>query len=137
MRRLAFVLKLPPGELSKLAELQRKEELKRRVIGPPPPLFPKRRREMLSKCDPSARSEVQKIFEKEPFGELERLVTQTLLKAVHKNAKGMASIRFWAIDLETFSVAVKSGRRRSFSSLWKRHLLPSSRVFSSSSAIHF
>jgi hypothetical protein len=53
---------------------------------------------------------VQKIFEKEPFGELERLVTQTLLKAVHKNTKGMASIRFWTIDLETFSVAVEVGQ---------------------------
>jgi hypothetical protein len=41
---------------------------------------------------------------------LERLVTQTLLKAVHKNARGMASIRFWTIDLETFSVAVEVGQ---------------------------
>lgn len=80
--KIGEFLKLPHGELAKLAELQRRQELKRKVAPPPPPLFGECRRLILRKCSLESVAEVQTIFEKEPFGELERLVTQKLLDVV-------------------------------------------------------
>jgi len=77
--RMSEFLRLPPGELSKLADIQRQEDLKKRVTEPPQPLFKETRDLVLRKCDPEKRREVQRIFEKEPFGEFERLITQKLL----------------------------------------------------------
>jgi transcriptional regulator with XRE-family HTH domain len=76
--RMGDFLKLPSGELARLAEIQRGEEMRKRVE-PPRPLFQECRQVILSKCDPEHRSEIASIFEKQPFGELERLVTQKLL----------------------------------------------------------
>ena len=72
-------LKLPSGELSKLADLQREEELKRRLEGPLTPLFKEVRELILRKCAPHKEKQIRAILEKQPFGELERLVTQKLL----------------------------------------------------------
>jgi transcriptional regulator with XRE-family HTH domain len=80
-------LKLPNGRLSRLVELQRKEELKRKVVDPPAPLFQEVRKLILRKCAPEKREEIGAIFEKQPFGELERLVTQKLLDVVKRLAK--------------------------------------------------
>jgi transcriptional regulator with XRE-family HTH domain len=77
--RMGEFLKLPAGRLSKLADVQRQEELKKRVAEPPRPLFKECRELVLRKCEPERQKEVSRIFEKEPFGELERLVTQKLL----------------------------------------------------------
>jgi transcriptional regulator with XRE-family HTH domain len=80
-------LKLPSGELARLAELQRKQELKRELADEPTALFREVREVLLQKCDPDREAHVRAIFEKEPFGELERLVTHTLLDVV----KGVAT----------------------------------------------
>src|SRR6185436_9933307 len=85
--RLGKVLRLPSGELSKLAEVQRKEALRKKVAEPPRPLFKACRDLILRKCDRARRAEARRIFEKEPFGELERLVTQTLLDVAQGVAK--------------------------------------------------
>jgi transcriptional regulator with XRE-family HTH domain len=77
--RMGEFLKFPAGELARLAEVQRLEELKKRVAEPPAPLFKECRELVLRKCDPERQMEVRRIFAKEPFGELERLVTQKLL----------------------------------------------------------
>jgi len=77
--RMGEFLRLPPGELSKLAAVQRQEDLKKRVSEPPRPLFQETRELVLRKCEPERRKEVRRIFEKEPFGEFERLITQKLL----------------------------------------------------------
>jgi len=79
-------LKLQPGELSKLAALQRREELKKKIADPPSPLFKDFRELILRKCDAHKRKQIRGIFEKEPFGALERLITQKLLDV----AKGIA-----------------------------------------------
>jgi transcriptional regulator with XRE-family HTH domain len=79
-------LKLPRGELARLADLQRKQELKKELAPEPAPLFREVREVLLRKCDADTVPQVRAIFEKEPFGELERLVTQTLLDVV----KGVA-----------------------------------------------
>jgi transcriptional regulator with XRE-family HTH domain len=85
--KMGGFLKLPSGELSKLADLQRKEELKKRVAEPPRPLFKEVRELVLRKCDAARRGEVLRIFEKEPFGEFERLVTQKLLDVAQSVAR--------------------------------------------------
>jgi transcriptional regulator with XRE-family HTH domain len=85
--RIESFLKLPGGELSRLAEAQRQQELKKRVMAPPEPLFPKFRSLVLRKCIARSRVRVRAIVEKEPFGELERLVTQKLLDV----ARGVAN----------------------------------------------
>lgn len=85
--KIAKFLNFPAGKLSELAGLQRKEELKRTLVDPPPPLLKDVREIILRKCAPQNRKQVQAIFEKQPFGELERLVTQKLLDMVKGVAK--------------------------------------------------
>lgn len=84
--RMGEFLRLPAGELSKLAEIQRHEQLKKRVAEPPRPLFKECRELILRKCDPERQRELRRIIEKDPFGELERLVTKTLVEV----AQGVA-----------------------------------------------
>jgi transcriptional regulator with XRE-family HTH domain len=85
--KIGRVLRLPTHELSNLADLQRKEELRKKVAEPPRPLFKECRELILRKCDPARQKELRRIFEKEPFGELERLVTQKLLDVAQGVAK--------------------------------------------------
>jgi len=80
-------LKLPTGDLSKLADLQRTQELKRRFEQPSGPLFGEVRELVLRKCKPDKEKELRQIFEKEPFGEIERIVTQKLLDVTKGIAK--------------------------------------------------
>src|SRR5713226_2862235 len=85
--KMSKFLKLPSGKLSKLAEYQRKEALKKHLGDPPRPLFKEVRALILRKCAPDKKEQVAAIFEKQPFGELERLVTQKLLDVVKRVAK--------------------------------------------------
>jgi len=80
-------LGLPHGELSMLAGLQRKEALQKRLGDPLTPLFKEVRELILRKCPPDNEPHIRTIFEKQPFGELERLVTQKLLEVVQRVAK--------------------------------------------------
>src|ERR1700756_3562269 len=93
--KMAKFLKLPSDRLSKLAELQRVEELKRDLAGPPAPMFRETRELILRKCVPDKRDQVRGIFEKQPFGELERLVTQKLLDVIKKVAKEELNSETW------------------------------------------
>jgi transcriptional regulator with XRE-family HTH domain len=85
--KMGKFLRLPKGELSKLADLQRQEDLKKRVAEPPAPLFRDCRELILRKCELDRRTEIRRIFEKEPFGALERLVTQKLLDVAKRVAR--------------------------------------------------
>ena len=93
--RFSQFLKLPGGELARLAELQRAEELKKKVAEPPAPLFKECRDLILRKCDPERRLEVGWIFEKDTFGELERLVTQTILDVAQGIARDELRSEEW------------------------------------------
>jgi len=93
--RMDKFLKLPSGELAKLADLQRKEELKRELGDEPAPLFHEVRELILRKCNPERQKHVRAIFEKQPFGELERLITQTLLDVVKRVAKDELENDYW------------------------------------------
>jgi hypothetical protein len=76
--------------------LQRKEELRKKVAADPPrPLFKECRELILGKCDSGRRKEVRRIFTKEPFGELERLVTQKLLDVAQGVAKDELQSEEW------------------------------------------
>lgn len=93
--KMSRLLKLPPGKLSKLADLQRKDEFKKSLSDPPTPLFREVRELILQKCSPSREGQIRTIFEKEPFGELERLVTQKLLDVVKRVAKEELESENW------------------------------------------
>ena len=93
--KMSRLLKLPPGKLSKLADVQRKEEIKKSLIDPPAPLFKEVRELILRKCSPPREAHVRAIFEKQPFGELERLVTQKLLDVVKRVAKEELESENW------------------------------------------
>lgn len=84
--RMDAFLEFPRGHLSSMVQAQRHEELKRKLAEPPSPLFREVRALIIRKCNPERRGQVREIFEKQAFGELERLVDQTLLDV----AKGVA-----------------------------------------------
>lgn len=77
--KMEKVLELPHGSLSELAELERRADLKKQLASPLPPLLKEFRDLVLRKCAPAQEAEMRAIFEREPFGELEHLVTQRLL----------------------------------------------------------
>ena len=89
------LLKLPTGELARLASVQRKEELKRGLAEEPAPLFHEVRELILRKCHPNKEAHLRAIFEKQPFGELERLVTKQLLGVVKGVAKEELGNEYW------------------------------------------
>lgn len=92
--KIGKFLKLPSGKLSRLADHQRKEELKKN-FDPPRPLFKEVRELILRKCAPGKENQIRVIFEKQPFGELERLVTQKLLDVVKRVAKDELANQTW------------------------------------------
>ena len=77
--RMNDFLKLPKGKLAAMVEAQRREELKKKLADPPAPLFKEVRELVVRKCKPQKQELIRDIFEKQAFGELERLVTQKLL----------------------------------------------------------
>ena len=85
--KISEFLKLPSSELSRLAALERVEKLKRELEVPPAPLFKDIRELILRKCTPEKREQIRGIFEKDPFGEFERLITQKLLDVVKRAAR--------------------------------------------------
>ena len=93
--KLGRFLKLPSGKLAGLADLQRKQELKKKIQVPPVPLFREVRDLLLEKCKREKRREISAIFEKEPFGELERLITQKLVEVVKTLAREELNRENW------------------------------------------
>ena len=93
--KMARFLKLPSGHLSRLADLQRKDELKRNLGDPPLPLLREVRELILRKCSLVRVNQIRAIFEKEPFGVLERLVTQKLVDVVKRVAKEELESEDW------------------------------------------
>jgi len=100
-------LKLPAGKLAKVADAQRKQELKRELGEEPAPLFREVRALILRKCAPKSVAGVRAIFEKQPFGELERLVTEKLLDVVKRVSQEQLANDDWLGEV------ARLGRRRS------------------------
>jgi transcriptional regulator with XRE-family HTH domain len=103
--KMGRYLRFPGGELAKLADHQRREELKRSLGGSPAPLFREVREMILVKCRRDNAKQIRAIFEKEPFGELEQLVTQKLLDVVKRVVHAELESETWLR-----SVARLSGR---------------------------
>ena len=101
--KMGKFLKLPSGKLRKLADHQRKEVLKRNLEDPPKPLFKQVRELILRKCAPEKEKQIRVIFEKQPFGELERLVTQKLLDVVKRVAKEELDSETWLHSMARLS----------------------------------
>src|SRR5437899_4512193 len=93
--RMDNFLQLPRGELARLAALQRKEDLKRELGDEPTPLFREVRELVLHKCKPDKAKDIRAIFETHPFGELERLVTLTLLDVAKEVARQELDNKYW------------------------------------------
>jgi transcriptional regulator with XRE-family HTH domain len=85
--KMETFLRLPAGKLATLADVLRADALKRKLVDPPAPLFKDVRELILRKCERSKEQPVRATFEKEPFGALERLVTQKLLDVVKRVTK--------------------------------------------------
>lgn len=103
--KMGKFLSLPSARLAKLAELQRKEAVKRNFENPPAPLFHEVRELVLRKCTPGKRQEIRAVFEMQAFGELERLVTQKLLDVIKRVASEELKNEKWL-----HSVAQLGGR---------------------------
>jgi transcriptional regulator with XRE-family HTH domain len=85
--KMETFLRLPAGTLATLADVLRTDALKKKLVDSPAPLFKEVRELILRKCDPSKEQPIRAMFEKEPFGALERLVTQKLLDLVKRVTK--------------------------------------------------
>ena len=85
--RMETFLGLEPGKLERLAESDRALEIKRKLGQAPEPLFQVFRDLVLRKCVAKKREQVRAHFAAQPFGTLERLVTQTLLDVVQRIAR--------------------------------------------------
>ncbi len=93
--KMGKFLKLPSGELSTLADHERKEQLKKTLGHAPPPLFKEVRELVLRKCVPDKENQFRVMFEKHPFGEVERLVIQKLLDVAKRVAKEELESENW------------------------------------------
>jgi transcriptional regulator with XRE-family HTH domain len=93
--KMETFLRLPAGKLATLAQLIRTDALKRKIADPPAPLFHEVRELILRKCAPAKVQPIRAIFDKEPFGALERLVTQTLLDVVKRVTKEELGDKDW------------------------------------------
>jgi transcriptional regulator with XRE-family HTH domain len=96
-------LKLQSGDLSELANRQLIEELKSKLGDPPEPLFQEVRELILRKCALGKEKQIRATFEKEPFGELERLVAQKLLDVVQGVVKKELKREGWLREVARLS----------------------------------
>jgi transcriptional regulator with XRE-family HTH domain len=94
-KKMERFLQLEPGELGRLAESERAAEIRRRLGQVPEPLFQEFRDLVLRKCIPEMRGEVSAILQRQPFGTLERLVTQTLLELSQRIARRELESEGW------------------------------------------
>lgn len=93
--KLDRALKLRRGELAKLADLQRREQLRKKLSEPTAPLYGEVRELILRKCAPSKQAQLRGIFEKQSFGDLERFITQKLLDVVKNVARTRLADEAW------------------------------------------
>ena len=96
-------LRLSNGELAKLARAQRMERLRRGFEEAPKPLLKDVRELILSKCMPNRQQEIRAIFERQPFGELERFVTRKLLDVIGRVAREELDNRQWLLEVARLS----------------------------------
>jgi hypothetical protein len=77
--------------------------LKGKLGDPPMPLFKEFRELILRKCALDKERQIRAIFEKQPFGEIERLITQKLLDVVKRVAKKELESEDWLREVARLS----------------------------------
>lgn len=93
--KMELFLRLEPGELGRLADIERAEEMKRKLGRVPEPLFQQFRELVLRKCAPEKRDAVRAVFDAHPFGTLESLVARKLLEVVQRVARQELDSEDW------------------------------------------
>ena len=101
--KMGRFLRLSNGELATLARAQRMDALRRDYEEPQGALLKETRELILQKCVPVRQQQVRAIFERQPFGELERLVTQTLLDVISRVARVELDNEAWLREVAEFS----------------------------------
>jgi transcriptional regulator with XRE-family HTH domain len=102
-QKMGEFLRLSNDELANLAVVERMEQVKWGFEGPPAPLLKDVRELILRKCMPRRQNEIRGVFEKQPFGELERLVTQKLLDVVSQVARAELENENWLREVAHLS----------------------------------
>lgn len=93
--KMEGALRLPGGELAMLAAAQHVQQLKRELGHDAAPLFKEVRALVLRKCHPARERAVRAIFEIAPFGELERLITKTILELAKRTTRENLENETW------------------------------------------
>jgi len=93
--KMSRFLTLPREELARLAALQHHEALDRVWKETPPARFGPMRDLVLRKCSSARQARMRAIFDKEPFGEMERLITRTLIQSIRDEAREHALDEAW------------------------------------------
>jgi len=93
--KMSRVLGLTRDELARLAAIEHHEALDQKWVEPPAPRFGPMRELVLRKCNHARQRQMRDIFEKQPFGELEQLITRTLIEVVRSEARNHADDETW------------------------------------------
>jgi transcriptional regulator with XRE-family HTH domain len=101
--KMGRFLRLSNGELATLARAQRMDKLRRDYEEPQGALLKETRELILQKCVPARQQQIRAIFERQPFGELERLVTQTLLEVISRVARVELDNEAWLHEVADLS----------------------------------
>ena len=101
--KMGRFLRLSHGKLATLARAERVDELRRNFEKPQGALLKEARELILQKCAPARQQQVRAIFERQPFGELERLVTQKLLDVVSQVARAELENEDWLREVAKLS----------------------------------
>ncbi len=101
--KMGRFLRLSNGELAKLARAQRMDAIRRDQEEPQGALLKETRELILQKCVPARQQQIRTIFERQPFGELERLITQTLHDVISRVARVELDNETWLREVANLS----------------------------------
>jgi len=101
--KMGKFLKLSNDELATLARSQRLDQLRRSFEEPQGALLKEARELILQKCVPARQQQMREIFERQPFGELERLVTRKLLDVISQVARAELDNEGWLNEVAQLS----------------------------------
>jgi len=93
--KMSRALDLPRLELARLAALEHHEAIDDKWKEPPPARFGPMRDLILHKCRPARLRQMRAIFDKQPFGEVEQIITRTLINIVRDEARTHARDESW------------------------------------------
>jgi transcriptional regulator with XRE-family HTH domain len=93
--KMGKILEMPRAELARLAALEHRDALNEKWQEPPAARFGPMRELILRKCRPARLEQMRSTFEKQPFGELERIVTRTLIAVARDETQMHARDEGW------------------------------------------